>query len=131
MVHAITWVITLIAENKQVQHQLREDVDANWDKLHEYLSKSDTLLHRSFLETIRLQPPASEYISTCIRTHCNMEEKSLTKSRLMVIVFNIGESSPSVKNFKGILVKPKVNMTRPQSSFAPISVDNAKCENCT
>ncbi|RYP42067.1 hypothetical protein DL767_000579 [Monosporascus sp. MG133] len=79
MVHAITWVITLIADNKQVQQELRDEVDANWDTLHEYISKSDTHLHRSFMETIRLRPPA---------------------------IFNIGESSPSVKNFKGILVKP-------------------------
>ncbi|KAL2751984.1 hypothetical protein ACRALDRAFT_1058816 [Sodiomyces alcalophilus JCM 7366] len=79
MVHAITWVITLIADNKHVQQELHEEVDANWDNLQEYLSRSDTHLHRAFLETIRLQPPA---------------------------IFNIGESSPSVKNLDGVLVKP-------------------------
>lgn len=66
MVHAITWVITLIAENKQVQQDVRDEVQANWDNLHEYVSRSDTNLHRSFMETIRLRPPASEEISCFI-----------------------------------------------------------------
>ncbi|KID82714.1 Cytochrome P450 [Metarhizium guizhouense ARSEF 977] len=79
MVHAITWAIKYIAENKKVQQELSDEIDANWDRLHEYISKVDTHLHRSFMETLRLQPPA---------------------------VFNIGEMSPSVKNFNGILVKP-------------------------
>lgn len=78
--HAITWVITLIAEHKQAQQELRDEVDAHWNRLHEYLSQSDTLLHRVFMETLRLQPPA---------------------------IFNIGESSPSVQTFDGIQVKPK------------------------
>ncbi|EFY94492.2 Cytochrome P450 CYP5334A1 [Metarhizium robertsii ARSEF 23] len=79
MVHAITWAIKNIAENKKVQQELGDEIDANWDRLHEYISKSDTYLHRSFMETLRLQPPA---------------------------VFNIGETSPSVKTFNGILVEP-------------------------
>ncbi|KAK2050377.1 cytochrome P450 [Colletotrichum somersetense] len=58
MVHAITWAITLIADNKHVQHELHEEVNANRDNLQEYLPRSDTHLHRSFLETIRLQTPA-------------------------------------------------------------------------
>ncbi|KAB8228304.1 cytochrome P450 [Aspergillus alliaceus] len=51
--HAITWIITLIAEHKQAQQELRDEVDAHWNSLHEYLSESDTLLHRVFMETLR------------------------------------------------------------------------------
>ncbi|GKT97225.1 cytochrome P450 [Colletotrichum tofieldiae] len=109
MVHAITWVITLIADNKHVQQELHEEVDANWHNLQEYLSRSDTHLHRAFLETIRLQPAASkdspQYIHTPTSQHRN-KSLSLTKVRAMRIVFNIGESSPSVKNIDGVLVKP-------------------------
>ncbi|KAL9086202.1 MAG: hypothetical protein Q9165_007267 [Trypethelium subeluteriae] len=77
--HILTWCITLIADNAQAQQELRDEIAANRDNFHEYLTKQDTHLHRCFFEALRLRPLA---------------------------VFSIGASAPSIKNFHGILVKP-------------------------
>ncbi|CEJ81071.1 hypothetical protein VHEMI01221 [[Torrubiella] hemipterigena] len=81
--HVITWFITLIASHEQVKQELRAEITANKDCLTEYLAKTDSHLHRCFIESMRVQPFA---------------------------VFTIGESSAAVKNFHGVLVKPNTQI---------------------
>ncbi|KAI6778358.1 uncharacterized protein J7T54_000476 [Emericellopsis cladophorae] len=78
--HVITWFVTLVAEHLEVKQALREEVEANKDNMEEYIAKTNTHLHRCFYESLRLRP---------------------------LTIFSIGESAQSVKNFRGILVKPK------------------------
>lgn len=80
--HVLTWCITLVADHEGAQRELREEIAANKHNFHEYLTRSDTHLHRCFYESLRLRPLA---------------------------VFSIGASAPSVKNFHGVLVKPNVS----------------------
>ncbi|KAF3766641.1 cytochrome P450 monooxygenase GliC2 [Cryphonectria parasitica EP155] len=81
--HVLTWFITLVAEHEQVKQELREEVAANKDNLLEYLTKTDSHLHRCFIESMRVRPFA---------------------------IFTIGEASAVVKNFHGVLVKPNTQI---------------------
>ncbi|KXX75965.1 Cholesterol 24-hydroxylase [Madurella mycetomatis] len=81
--HVITWFITLVADHEQVKRELRDEVAANKDNLLEYLAKTDTHLHRCFVESMRVRPFS---------------------------IFTIGESSSAVKNFHGVLVKPNTQI---------------------
>lgn len=58
--HVITWFITLVADHEQVKRELRDEVAANKDNLLEYLAKSDTHLHRCFVESMRVRPFSSK-----------------------------------------------------------------------
>lgn len=58
--HVITWFITLVADHEHVKRELREEVTANKDNIHEYLAKTDTHLHRCFIESMRVRPFASK-----------------------------------------------------------------------
>ena len=62
--HVLTWLITLIADDKDAKQELREETAANRDKFQEYLTKTDTHLHRCFYESLRLRPLASEHFSS-------------------------------------------------------------------
>ncbi|KUI63184.1 Alpha-humulene 10-hydroxylase [Cytospora mali] len=77
--HAVTWLITLLADNAEVKKELIEEIRDNLTNLPRYLAKSDSHLHRCFQEALRVRPP---------------------------LIFSAGESASSVKNFDGILVKP-------------------------
>lgn len=58
--HVITWSITLIADHEHVKRDLRDEVAANTDNLHTYLAKTDSHLHRCFIESMRLRPFSSK-----------------------------------------------------------------------
>lgn len=57
--HVITWFITLVADHEHVKRELREEVAENKDNLLEYLAKTDTHLHRCFVESMRVRPFSS------------------------------------------------------------------------
>lgn len=57
--HVLTWFITLVAEHEQVKQELRDEVAANKENLLEYLAKTDSHLHRCFIESMRVRPFAS------------------------------------------------------------------------
>ncbi|KAF2121668.1 cytochrome P450 monooxygenase GliC2 [Lophiotrema nucula] len=77
--HVITWCITLIADHDHVKQELIDEVATNQHDLLQYLTKSDTHLHRCFAESMRIRP---------------------------FTIFTPGEYSNEVKNFNGVLVKP-------------------------
>ncbi|QKX59052.1 uncharacterized protein TRUGW13939_06182 [Talaromyces rugulosus] len=79
--HVLTWAITLIADHDGEKEKLRAEITANKDNLEQYITKTDTHLHRCYYESLRLRP---------------------------LTLFSIGESADTVKNFRGILVKPKL-----------------------
>lgn len=81
--HVLTWFITLVAGHEQVKQELRDEVAMNKDNLLDYLAKTDSHLHRCFIESMRVRPFA---------------------------IFTIGESSAVVKNFQGVLVKPNTQI---------------------
>lgn len=58
--HVITWFITLVADHEHVKRELRDEVATNKNNLHEYLSKTDTHLHRCFVESMRIRPFAGK-----------------------------------------------------------------------
>lgn len=58
--HVITWFITLTADHEDVKRQLRDEVAANKDNLLEYITKTDTHLHRCFYESMRVRPFTSK-----------------------------------------------------------------------
>ena len=58
--HVITWFITLVADHEHVKRELRDEVAANKDNLLEYLSKTDTHLHRCFVKSMRIRPFAGK-----------------------------------------------------------------------
>jgi len=58
--HVITWFITLLADHERVKRQLCGEIAANKDNLLEYIVKSDTHLHRCFMESMRVRPFASK-----------------------------------------------------------------------
>ena len=58
--HVITWFITLVADHEQVKRELREEVTANKDNALEYIAKTDSHLHRCFVESMRVRPFASK-----------------------------------------------------------------------
>jgi hypothetical protein len=62
--HVITWFITLIADHEHVKRELRDEVAENKDNLQEYLAKTDTHLHRCFVESMRVRPFAGKSFST-------------------------------------------------------------------
>ncbi|EED13062.1 cytochrome P450 monooxigenase GliC-like, putative [Talaromyces stipitatus ATCC 10500] len=78
--HVLTWAITLVADHEAEKDKLRAEIAANNENLEQYIAKTDTHLHRCYYESLRLRPLA---------------------------LFSIGESAETVKNFRGILVKPK------------------------
>jgi hypothetical protein len=57
--HVITWFILLVADHEQVKQELRDEVAANSDGLAQYVTKTDTHLHRCFVESMRVRPFAS------------------------------------------------------------------------
>ncbi|KAI0172764.1 cytochrome P450 monooxygenase GliC2 [Hypoxylon sp. FL1284] len=81
--HVITWFITLVAEHEEVKCELRDEAAGNKDSLYEYLARTDSHLHRCFVESMRVRPFA---------------------------IFTMGESSSSVKNFQGVLVRPNTQI---------------------
>ncbi|KAL8882139.1 MAG: hypothetical protein Q9198_000811 [Flavoplaca austrocitrina] len=111
--HVITWFITLVADHEHVKRELRDEVAAHKDNLFDYLAKTDSHLHRCFVESMRVRPFA---------------------------IFTIGESSSVVKNFHGVLVKPNtqilvdvlaINVRNPfwganSESFDPSRLKNIK-----
>ena len=56
--HVLSWMIVLLAENRQTQQELRDEASntRRGDLLAHYLSKKDSLLHWCLLETLRLRP---------------------------------------------------------------------------
>lgn len=58
--HVLTWFITLVAGHEQVKQELRDELAMNKDNLLEYLAKTDSHLHRCFIESMRVRPFASE-----------------------------------------------------------------------
>ncbi|KAI0111118.1 cytochrome P450 monooxygenase GliC2 [Nemania sp. FL0031] len=81
--HVVTWFILLVADNEHIKQELYSEVAANDSSLPQYISKSDTHLHRCFIESMRVRPFA---------------------------IFTIGESSSVVKNFHGVQVKPNTQI---------------------
>lgn len=61
--HVITWFITLLASHEQVKQELRAEITANKDCLTEYLAKTDSHLHRCFIESMRVRPFAGKLFS--------------------------------------------------------------------
>lgn len=61
--HVNTWFITLLADHENVKRELRDEVSANKDNLTEYLARTDTHLHRCFLESMRVRPFASKSLN--------------------------------------------------------------------
>ena len=99
--HVITWFITLVADHEHIKQELRDEIAANQDNILEYFAKSDTHLHRCFVESMRIRP---------------------------FTIFTPGEYSDTVKDFHGVLVKPKVSEhpptvrhTKSQEKFRPRS----------
>ncbi|RYP16123.1 hypothetical protein DL765_005324 [Monosporascus sp. GIB2] len=111
--HVLTWFVTLVAQHEIAKRELRDEVAANKDNLLEYLARTDSHLHRCFIESLRVRPFA---------------------------IFTIGESSSAVKNFHGVLVKPNtqilvdvlaINVRNPfwgpnSESFEPSRLKNIK-----
>ncbi|KAI8942364.1 hypothetical protein NX059_000439 [Plenodomus lindquistii] len=81
--HVTTWFITLVGSHEHVKRELREEIAANKDNLHDYIASTSTHLHRSFIESMRIRPFG---------------------------IFTIGESSATTKNFHGVLVKPNTQI---------------------
>ncbi|KAJ8122072.1 hypothetical protein ONZ43_g1644 [Nemania bipapillata] len=77
--HVVTWFILLVADHEHIKQELYDEMTANDDGLAQYISRSDTHLHRCFIESMRVRPFA---------------------------IFTIGESSSVIKNFHGVRVKP-------------------------
>lgn len=59
--HVITWFITLIADNGNVKQELRDEITANKADIHGYLAKTDSHLHRCFVESMRVRPFAGKF----------------------------------------------------------------------
>jgi gliotoxin/aspirochlorine/mycotoxins biosynthesis cytochrome P450 monooxygenase len=57
--HVVTWFILLVADHEHIKQELYDEVAANDDSLAQYISKSDTHLHRCFIESMRVRPFAS------------------------------------------------------------------------
>jgi hypothetical protein len=58
--HVITWFITLVAAHEVAKDALLEEIDANKSSLQEYIAKTDSHLHRCFVESMRLRPFGSK-----------------------------------------------------------------------
>ena len=58
--HVITWFITLVADHEHVKRELHDEVAAHKDNLFDYLAKTDSHLHRCFVESMRVRPFASK-----------------------------------------------------------------------
>jgi cytochrome P450 len=61
--HVLSWLIIFLAENVDIQQQLREEISERPGALAELCVKKDTLLHSCFLESMRLRPFTSEIFS--------------------------------------------------------------------
>jgi cytochrome P450 len=59
--HVLTWAITLVADHDDEKAKLREEIAANQDHLEEYITRTDTHLHRCYYESLRLRPLAREW----------------------------------------------------------------------
>ncbi|KAI1824155.1 cytochrome P450 monooxygenase GliC2 [Xylaria intraflava] len=81
--HVITWFILLIADHEDIKQELHDEVTVNESNLSRYIAKTDTHLHRCFIESMRVRPFA---------------------------IFTIGESSSVVKDFHGVRVKPNTQI---------------------
>jgi hypothetical protein len=66
--HVTTWFITLVASHKHVKRELREEIVAKKDNVHDYIASTSTHLHRSFIESMRIRPFGSESIHPNIPT---------------------------------------------------------------
>lgn len=58
--HVLSWLIIFLAENADIQRQVREEVSGKSGSLAELCGKKNTLLHFCFLESARLRPFTSE-----------------------------------------------------------------------
>ena len=54
--HVLTWIITLLADNKAVQEELRAEIRANLHGVIDYINRKDSFLHSCFLESLRVRP---------------------------------------------------------------------------
>lgn len=54
--NVLGWLITFIARDASVQHQLRQEVREHAGSIDELCRKKDSLLHMCLLESIRLRP---------------------------------------------------------------------------
>ncbi|OCK86108.1 cytochrome P450 [Lepidopterella palustris CBS 459.81] len=85
--HVLTWLVTLLAENVEVQQKLRAEIRSartapNTFSI-DYLNAKDSLLKHCFLESLRLRP---------------------------FTVFSIPESSPSEKILGGFRIPPNTSV---------------------
>ena len=69
--HVITWFITLVADHQHVKRELCDEVSANKENMLEYLAKTDTHLHRSFVESMRIRPFASKLFQFALEAKCS------------------------------------------------------------
>jgi hypothetical protein len=58
--HVITWFITLVAAHEVAKDTLLEEIAASESSLQEYIAKTDSHLHRCFVESMRLRPFGSK-----------------------------------------------------------------------
>src|SRR5690606_31546132 len=64
--HVITWFITLLADHEDIQQELREEIAENKDNILGYLAKTDTHLHRCFIESMRIRPFAGKFLQSLL-----------------------------------------------------------------
>lgn len=58
--HVLSWLIIFLAEDIDIQQQVRAEISANPGSLAELCGRKDTLLQFCFLESARLRPFTSE-----------------------------------------------------------------------
>ncbi|MCJ1415171.1 hypothetical protein MMC32_001502 [Xylographa parallela] len=98
--HVLTWFITLVADHDQVKSELCDEVAANQADLLQYITKTDTHLHRCFAESMRVRP----FTSASFHPRASLLTMMLTVC--VTTVFTPGEYSNKVKDFHGVLVEP-------------------------
>ena len=53
---ALSWLVIFLASDEKIQQELREEIRCNLDEVEELSNRRNSLLHYSFLETLRLRP---------------------------------------------------------------------------
>ncbi|OKL56662.1 hypothetical protein UA08_08295 [Talaromyces atroroseus] len=81
--HVLSWLVIFLAKHTDIQRELRQEIKTNTKSLMELCGKKDSLLHRCFLESIRLRP---------------------------FTVFTIPERSPQTKILGGYIVPPNTSV---------------------
>lgn len=59
--HVLTWAVVLLAQHPSSQRELRREIRSYPGSEADYVNSRTTLLHNTFLETLRLRPVGGAY----------------------------------------------------------------------